>query len=181
MMNDHTIPQIPAEYRGTRGLSAEARRVLRGLGTATLGTHDDGMVHLAQVWFLFAEPGLVYFESSSATRKVRNIAANGRASILVKGKCADGSSLLVLGQGDARLLPVDEGRAVGARLRAKYISAAGAEPMSRFLDRIDDVVVEVRPLKWVYWSTAQVNDAIRALPECGDDSWNSWFHAETDR
>ena len=177
-MTGGTVGEIPAEYRGRRGLSAEARRVLGQPGTATLGTHDDGMVHLAQVWFLYEEPGLVYFESSSATKKVRNVLANGRASILVKGKQAGGGSLLVLGQGTGRVLPEADGRAIVPRIREKYISPAGAEPMARFLDRIDDVVVELRPEKWVSWFTGQVNDAIRNLPEYRDGAWDEWFNPE---
>jgi len=180
-MTGGEVLRTPAEYRGTKGLTAQARRVLDGIVTATIGTADNGVVHMAQVWFLYEDPGLVYFESSSGTKKVRNIVASGHASVLVKGKSGDGGSLLVLGQGDARVLCEENSRAVANRLRAKYIAPAGVEPMGRLLDRIDDIVVELRPRSWVQWSTTQVNTVIQQLPEYEDGSWGEWFLTEDNR
>jgi PPOX class probable F420-dependent enzyme len=164
-------------YRATTtGLTAAAVRVLRGRGTATIGTvGPDGLPHLAPVWFVFDDDGTVGFESSSTTRKVRNVARTGSASVLAKGTADDGGTLTVLGQGSARVVVGAEARAIARRVRRKYLSDEGMGPVSSLLDRIDDVAVELRPSRWVAWNTSMVNDAIRALPDYSEDSWDRWF------
>jgi hypothetical protein len=130
---------------------------------------------MTPVWFLFDDAGRVYFECSSATRKARNIEANGTASVLAKGKSSDGSALIVLGQGTARLIKGEETRELSTRIRAKYLTAEGYGPVSAYLDTIDDAVAELNPEKWVSWNTSNINDSICALPEYVDGKWEDWF------
>ncbi|MFD6286228.1 pyridoxamine 5'-phosphate oxidase family protein [Streptomyces sp. NPDC060205] len=172
---------IPDPYRARRGLTPEVERVLRRRTNATIGSvNPDGTPHLARVWFLW-DDNRVYFEGSSATRKARNIAANGLASVLVKGQAADGSTLVVLGQGTGRLLTGDEAGRVCARIRGKYLTAEGMAPVSRYLDGIDDAVGELTPGRWATWSLRSMKAAIRALPEYGDDdTWDRWFLPESE-
>ncbi|MEO3973606.1 pyridoxamine 5'-phosphate oxidase family protein [Streptomyces sp. CAU 1734] len=176
-MKAESAPEIPDPYRAARGLSDEVQRVLRKRGNATIGTvNPNGTPHMAPVWFLFEKSGsAVYFECNSATRKARNIEANGMASVLAKGKRDDGNGLIVLGQGRARLIKGEEAREITARIRRKYMTAQGYEPVSAYLDTIDDAVAELKPEKWVAWSPARINDTIRSLPEYADGSWDKWF------
>ncbi|GGT43194.1 pyridoxamine 5'-phosphate oxidase family protein [Streptomyces chromofuscus] len=175
-MKADNAPRIPEPYRAARGLSDAARSVLRKRGNATIGTvNPNETIHMAPVWFLFDESGSVYFECNSATRKARNIQANGTASVLAKGKRADGNALIVLGQGRARLIKGEETSEFTARIRKKYLTDQGYDPVSAYLDTIDDAVAELTPEKWVAWSPARINDTIRSLPEYVDGSWDEWF------
>lgn len=164
-------------YRDTGGLTGQAVRILRGRGTATIGTVGaDGLPHLAPVWFLYDEDeGWVGFESSSRTRKVRNVLQTGVGSVFTSGDLPGGGTLTVLGQGSARVLTGAGFRAVAARVRAKYVSPAGLGPVSRYLDGVDDVAVVLEPRKWVTWNTSSMNDVIRGLPEYAEGMWREWF------
>jgi general stress protein 26 len=73
--------------------------VLEQRVSAAVGTiNPDGSVHLAFV--LFRRDGdRLYFETSSTTRKARNIAAHGAASMLVQGTAASGRHLMVAVRG----------------------------------------------------------------------------------
>jgi len=167
---------IPTAYRGVKGLSLEAARVLGQRCNAMIGSiNPDGTVHMAPVWFLHEPPGAIYFESNSATRKARNIATRSKASVLVKGHEEDGSGFMVLGQGEGRLVVGDPARELSLKIRKKYLTASGLGPVSQYLDAIDDSVVEIVPSHWVSWSASNMNDAIRALPEFEGDCWDSWF------
>ena len=58
---------------------------LRHTINATIGTlNPDGSIHLAFVLFLW-EDGKLYFETSSITKKARNIVARSTASFAFEG------------------------------------------------------------------------------------------------
>ena len=72
--------------------------------TATVGTlNEDGSVHLAYVIFLH-EDGKLYFETSSVTRKARNVLSRPQATLLVQGSASTGRNLMVAAEGTARVI-----------------------------------------------------------------------------
>jgi nitroimidazol reductase NimA-like FMN-containing flavoprotein (pyridoxamine 5'-phosphate oxidase superfamily) len=176
-MTESRPGKVPVEYQAHHGLSPEAVRVLRTQSTIVVGTvNSDEFVHMTPVWYLFADAGSIYFESSAATRKVRNIRRGSPVSVLAKGPAADGNTLVVLGQGRGRVIDeVDRVRLMKRLLRAKYLSEEGIGAVSGYLDMLDDVVVEITPSTWVTWASSAINDTIRGLPGYRDGMWDKWF------
>ncbi len=120
--------------------------------SAAFGTiNDDGSVHLAYVIFLY-EDGRLFLETSSTTRKARNAAARPTGSMLVQGSAATGRHLMVAAEGAARILSGDEAHAVNHRLRAKYIKPEVLEAVDRAWGRLDDVAIEISPMRWRSWT-----------------------------
>jgi hypothetical protein len=119
---------------------------------AALGTlNEDGSIHLTYLLFLY-EDGQFFLETSSVTRKARNIAARGQASILVHGTASSGRSLMVEAEGTARLIELPEAHEVNHRIRAKYIVPDAVEAVDQAWARFDDVAIGIAPVRWRSWT-----------------------------
>ena len=168
------MPEIPEEYRGVKGLDADKEAVLAELRDAVVGTlNPDGTIHMTPVWFLY-ENGMVYFETNGRTRKARNVAERGWASVLVI------STVDVIGMGKGRVIDGDEAKQINRRLRAKYLTPAGERPVGGRFERLDDVAVEITPTRWVSWSSAKLIEGLRELPEYSDDVVDDWYKPRDD-
>jgi hypothetical protein len=131
---------------------AEIDDVLGQRLSAALGTlNEDGSVHLAYVIFLFEE-GKFHVETASLTRKARNVAASGRASILVDGRAATGRSVMVEAEGTARIIGLPDANDVNHRIRDKYVASDALAALDQAWSRFDDVSIEVTPLRWRSWT-----------------------------
>jgi len=94
----------PKQVYRARPTPDEIAEVLAKRLVATVGTlNEDGSIHLAYVIFLHHD-GRMYFETSSVTRKARNAERRGWASMIVQGRASTGRSLMVAGEGTARVL-----------------------------------------------------------------------------
>lgn len=141
---------------------AEIEDVLGQRLTAALGTlNDDGSIHLTYLLFLF-EDGRFLFETSSDTRKARNLAARGTASVIVQGRAATGRSLMVEAEGTARLIEVPDAHAANHRLRAKYIVSDALDAVDHAWAPIDDVAIELTPQRWRSWTGTVLREATEA-------------------
>lgn len=151
---------------------AEIDDVLGQRLSAALGTvNPDGSAHLAFVIFL-ADDGLLFCETSSTTRKARNVEATGRATLLVQGTAATGRHLMVSAEGIARLLRDEAGAEVKHRLRAKYLKPEALDGVKRAWDRFDDVAIEIRPTRWRSWTGDLLHaETQRELDMPYDDAW----------
>lgn len=129
---------------------AEIERHLERRLKCTIGTlNPDGSIHLAFVIFLW-EGGKLYFETSSITKKARNVAANPTASFAFES----GDGFMAMAEGTARIIEGDEAHAINERLRDKYLTEAAAKTVGAQWGKIDDVAVEITPLRWRSWSSA---------------------------
>ncbi len=119
---------------------------------ATIGTlNPEGSIHLAYVIFLY-ENGLFYFETSSVTRKARNVQARPTASFIVQGSVSSGRHIMAENEGTARLLAGDQAREVNRRLRAKYITDDALDRVDNAWNEFDDVAIEITPgPRWRSW------------------------------
>jgi len=146
--------------------------VLRQRVAAAVGTtNEDGSVHLAYVIFL-REDGRLYFETSSTTRKARNVARHGSASMLVQGTAASGRHLMVAAEGEARILDGSAASEVNRRLRAKYIPPEALDAVDRAWSRFDDVAIEIVPARWRSWTGGLLHaETERELGIPYDDAW----------
>ena len=118
---------------------------------ATLGTHsEDGSILLTPIWYLFADERL-FVGTSRASRKVRNVLARPRATLLVDQR-AHGGNRWVSAAGAAEVIGGEPAAAINARIRARYLSAAGEEAYGQVLAVADDVVIALTPDTWRSWS-----------------------------
>jgi nitroimidazol reductase NimA-like FMN-containing flavoprotein (pyridoxamine 5'-phosphate oxidase superfamily) len=130
----------------------EIADVLSRREVAALGTlNADGSVHLTYVLFLH-EAGRVYVETSSVTRKARNVTARPRATFLVQGQASTGRNLMVSGEGDARVIVGDEALELNRRVRAKYVVPEARDALDRAWSPLDDVALELSPRAWRSWT-----------------------------
>jgi PPOX class probable F420-dependent enzyme len=149
-------------YR-THPTDEEIAEVLGQREIATLGTlNDDGSVHLAYVIYLF-EDGVFRLETSSVTRKARNVAARGTASIIVSGRASSGRSLMVEAEGTARIVEAPESVELNRRVLAKYVLPDAVDDLNAVWSRFDDVAIELTPARWRSWT----NTLLRAEAEAG--------------
>jgi len=98
----------------------------------------------------------------------------------VKGKAVDGSGMVVLGQGTARIIKGDMARVICARIREKYLTASGIDPVSAYLDSIDDAVAELSPVSWVGWNSQIINDSLHALAQNVGRNFDEWLLPDCD-
>jgi PPOX class probable F420-dependent enzyme len=152
--------------------SDEVAEVLARRLVATVGTlNEDGSIHLAFVLFLHHD-GRLYFETSSVTRKARNAARRGWASMLVQGGASTGRSLMVSAEGTARVLDGAQAQALNHGLWAKYIRPEALDGVDRAWGRLDDVAVEITPKRWRSWTGSVLHDETRKeLAGPYEDAW----------
>jgi hypothetical protein len=152
--------------------SGEIAEVLAMRLVATVGTlNQDGSIHLAYVLFLHQD-GLLYFETSSVTRKAHNADQRGWASMIVQGRASTGRRLMVTAEGTAKVLGGAQAQELNHRLRAKYIKPGALEGIDRAWGRLDDVAVEVTPQRWRSWTGSVLHDETRKeLTGAYEDAW----------
>ncbi|MGH2899344.1 MAG: pyridoxamine 5'-phosphate oxidase family protein [Solirubrobacteraceae bacterium] len=156
------MPTAREIYR-TRPTEAEIADVLAQREIATLGTlNEDGSVHLAYVIFLF-EDGVFRLETASVTRKARNIAARGTASIAVGGRASTGRPLMVEAEGAATIIHAPAAAALNRRVLDKYVVPDAVDDLNAVWSRFDDVSIELTPTRWRSWT----NSLLRAEAEAG--------------
>lgn len=156
-------------YRIGHDFDPLARDLVEGLRYAVLGTENgDGTVHLVPVWYLF-DSGSFVIETSSTTRKARNVTCRPRASVLVQGGPGWTSAA-----GTAELVHGPEAKRLNQRVRDRYLTQSGHDAIGRLFDEIDDVAIVVRPEAWKSWT---LEGTLSALADRGGDPSEAprWF------
>lgn len=140
-----------AIYRA-KATREEIEDVLTRRVSATIGTlNGDGSIHLAFVIFLY-ENDRFYCETSSLTRKARNVRDRPTASFIVEGQASSGRRIMAENEGAARLVEGAEALEINRRLRAKYITDGALDRVSNAWDEFDDVAIEILPgPRWRSW------------------------------
>ncbi len=157
------MPTVREIYR-THPTQEEIADLLGQRNIAALGTlNEDGSIHLTYVIYLF-EDDVFRVETASLTRKARNVAARGTASILVDGRAeSTGRSLMVEAEGTARIIGPPDSLPIADRVRARYLRPDAADEVNRLWNTFDDVVIELTPSRWRSWT----NTALKAEIEAG--------------
>ena len=134
------------------GLTEELRSFLDERRCAVLATHDpDGGIHLTPLWFLFADD-CFHFETSSTSRKVRNLERNRAASVVVDAREA-GRERWVSSSGSVEIVRGDEAASINSRIRRRYLTATALEsPLETALAAVDDVTLRLVPAVWQSWA-----------------------------
>jgi len=141
---------------------AEIAEVLGQRELAALGTlNADGSIHLVYMLFLHQD-GRFYLETSSVTRKARNVAARRHASLLVQGRASTGRSLMVSVEGDARLVEGPAAGDVNRRVLAKYVKDEALDAVATSFGSVDDVAIEITPARWRSWTNTKLRELAEA-------------------
>jgi PPOX class probable F420-dependent enzyme len=130
----------------------------------------DGAVHAVPLWYAVAD-GAIVFASGAASRKVRNLERDPRATLVLhdsrSGFEVCGASL----RGRASIARGAAADSLIARVHRRYVSESGlALPTAREFLAGDDVALVFRPERAVTWdnranpATAALQDARGALP-----------------
>ncbi len=143
-------------------LTDDVRSFLAERRCAVLATHDpDGGIHLTPIWFLFEDDSF-YFESSSKSRKVENVAQSSSVSVVVDAR-TPGRERWVSASGQVEILRNGEAQAINARIRRRYLAPeAVGGPLDAELAAADDVTLRLAPTAWRSW-TAPIMDSAEEL------------------
>ena len=127
---------------------------------ATLATlNGDGSIHLVAMWFLW-DGEAVLIPTSRATRKVRNVERDPRATVMVDDSRGgfDLRGITLVGRAE-----IERGEAaleLNRRVHLKYVTGEGLalEPVRRYLST-DDVTIRFMPERMSSWDLAATEQA----------------------
>jgi PPOX class probable F420-dependent enzyme len=140
-------------------LTDSMRDVLKGRYYATLATlNDDGSIHLAPVWYLF-EDGCLFVGSSSASRKIKNLASRPEVSLMIDVRKL-GSEKWVSASGTAELLKGEQSKPIHAKILRRYLTRTALEDsrVGPGFESGDDVIIKIIPHAWRSWDMKTLDD-----------------------
>ena len=140
-------------------LSNSMREFLNGRHYATLATlNDDGSIHLTPVWYLF-EGERFFVESGASARKVKNILARSRASLIVDVRKL-GSERWVSASGAAEIIRGERSREISAKIHQRYMTKAALEDptIGPAMATAGEVIISLRPDSWRSWELKSLDD-----------------------
>jgi len=132
--------------------------LLEGRRIASFGTiNDDGSPHLTAVWYLYQE-GCFFVATSSRTRKVRNLSARPRATLMVEAR-KPGSERGVTATGPVEIITGPTAQEWNTRIHRRYLSTAAlADPqVGPVFAAFDDITIRLRPQVWTRWDMAELD------------------------
>lgn len=145
-----------------------ATELLTAPHVATLATHDaDGAIHAVAMWFQWDGAETIHLPTSGASRKVRNVRRDPRATVLVHdsrgGLDVRGLTLA----GHIEVLEGAEASAIADAVHRRYVEAHGLAlaPVADFL-AYDDVVLALAIEQASGWDET-ATEAARALRTSG--------------
>jgi PPOX class probable F420-dependent enzyme len=132
--------------------TAEVQSFLDQRRCAVLATHDPGGgIHLTPIWFLF-ESGCFYFESSSTSRKVKNVEESPSASVVVDAR-EPGRERWVSASGPVEIVRAGESESINSRIRRRYLAESALDgPLEAAIAAADDVTLKLVPTAWQSWA-----------------------------
>lgn len=143
------------------------QEMLNGRYIASLATENaDGSIHQVAIWFLF-HAGQVYVAMDPRSKKARNVAERGKASLMVDSRevlASRGTCII----GRAELLRADEARKWNRMVHEKYMSAAAlADNKVGPVFASEDACVRLTPEKVISWDVRDFDKAAMGGALCG--------------
>lgn len=141
------------------------RELLHARLSATLATvADDGSIHVVAMWFLWDGDALL-IPTSHATRKVRNLERDPRATVMIDDSRGGFDLRGVTLVGRAEIVRGEAASLLNRRIHLKYVTEEGLalEPVRRYLST-DDVTIRFMPERVSSWDLAATEQA-RSLTE----------------
>lgn len=143
------VPVPPDEFSLT---------LLNGRHIASLATQrKDGSIHLTAIWYLYKN-GYLYFPTSSKSQKVGNVEANPIATAMIDTRMP-GQEQGVSISGQATVIGGEQGKSLVAEAQQRYLTdvALADAKVGPVYAEFDDVVIALKPTRWVTWNIAQMN------------------------
>ena len=140
-------------------LNDEMREVLNGRYYATLATlNTDQTIHMTPVWYLF-ENDRLYVQSSSMSRKVKNIKDRPEVSLTVDVRRM-GSEKWVCASGAAEIVGGEESKQLNAKILPRYLTKAALEDPSigPVMAASDDITIVITPTTWRAWTMKSLDE-----------------------
>jgi PPOX class probable F420-dependent enzyme len=161
---------VPGGRGEERDLLAEglARELLEARLIANFATlNRDGSVHLVPLWYLW-DGEAVLLPTSGATRKVRNLERDARATVMIDDSRGGFDLRGITLTGRAAILRGGEAVALNRRIHLRYLTERGRdlEPVDRYL-ATDDVTIRFAPERASSWDLRGTEQG-RALIETGE-------------
>jgi PPOX class probable F420-dependent enzyme len=135
--------------------------LLNGRSIATLATeNEDGSIHLTAVWYLF-ENGALYIASSSRSRKLRNLQARPKASLMLDVR-RPGTERGLAAAGKVDIIKGGSSSELNRRIHQRYLSEAALADsrVGPTMAGLDDVTIRLTPTRWHAWDMANLDDAV---------------------
>ena len=126
--------------------------LLLGRYIVSLATlNQDGSIHMTAVWFLFQKGGF-FVPTSSRSRKVRNVLARPKASLMVDARNDELQRGLTV-SGRTELITGESARALNRQIHSRYMSTdALRDPqVGPVMLASDDVTIHLTPETWTGW------------------------------
>ncbi len=161
---------VPGGRGEERDLLAEglARELLEARLIANFATlNREGSVHLVPLWYLW-DGEAVLLPTSGATRKVRNLERDARATVMIDDSRGGFDLRGITLTGRAAILRGGEAVALNRRIHLRYLTERGRdlEPVDRYL-ATDDVTIRFAPERVSSWDLRSTEQG-RALIETGE-------------
>ncbi len=161
---------VPGGRGEERDLLAEglARELLEARLIANFATlNREGSVHLVPMWYLW-DGEAVLLPTSGATRKVRNLERDARATVMIDDSRGGFDLRGITLTGRAAILRGGEAVALNRRIHLRYLTERGRdlEPVDRYL-ATDDVTIRFAPERVSSWDLRSTEQG-RALIETGE-------------
>lgn len=161
---------VPGGRGEERDLLAEglAQELLAARLIANFATlNRDGSVHLVGLWFLW-DGEAVLLPTSGATRKVRNLEREARATVMIDDSRGGFDLRGITLTGRATILQGPEVVSLNREIHLKYLTERGRdlEPVDRYLGT-DDVTIRFAPERVSSWDLRSTEQG-RAVAEAGE-------------
>jgi nitroimidazol reductase NimA-like FMN-containing flavoprotein (pyridoxamine 5'-phosphate oxidase superfamily) len=146
------MSEINSELDSNAALEALlAAPVLARIATANLETCQP---HVVPVWFAWEEQSL-WISSFANTRKVRELIANPKCSVVVEPEGNNNSIQAVIIEGEVEIItePVERLIEIATRIYSRYLGAEGVlnpEPQSWMHDP-NHLIIKLTPQKIISW------------------------------
>lgn len=134
------------------------QELLNGRYIATLATENaDGSIHMVAVWYVF-EDGRLYVATAASSRKARNIAARGKASLMIDARDPK-ASRGVTAMGTAELLAGEDAARWNEKVHRRYLSEAALADgrIGPVFQQWDDVAIRLTPQKYIAWDMREAD------------------------
>jgi PPOX class probable F420-dependent enzyme len=135
------------------------REFLDGPHYATLATlNEDGSIHLTPVWYLF-ENDCFFVSTGSSSRKVRNILARPKASIVVDSRKLE-STRWVSASGTAEIIRGERSKEINTKIDQRYLTKVALEDprVGPVMEAAGDVTISLTPHSWQSWDLKSLDD-----------------------
>lgn len=140
-------------------LNDSMREFLNGRHYATLATfNEDGSIHLTPTWYLF-EDERFFISTGASGRKVSNISARPKASIIVDIRNL-ASERWLSASGTAEIIRGEQSKDINAKIGQRYLTKVALDDprLGPVFATAGEVTICLNPDSWRSWDLKSMDD-----------------------